>query len=246
MLYSTKYGLFSVYENDVYIVRYFKLGLVYEEDFIIKYLKPLIEQCRVVLDVGAHIGSHTITYTSLNPAIIVHSFEPQKKVFNLLKQNVLQNNLEDRVNLYNVCVGNNCGDAELAINASDDIGPAGPVSYGDNVPRNIGGVSIGKGGEKVSMISIDSLNLEICDFIKIDIEGYEPLAITGAMDTIHRCRPVICFEKNDKTMPFEEFGLPNNSNIFDMLLPLGYVVYYASVCNYLAFPLEKVNMTYNF
>lgn len=41
-------------------------------------------------------------------------------------------------------------------------------------------MSIDKGGEKVAMISIDSLNLESCDFIKIDAEGYEPLVIAGA------------------------------------------------------------------
>jgi FkbM family methyltransferase len=51
----------------------------------------------------------------------------------------------------------------------------------------------------VKQITIDSLNLQKLDAIYIDIEGYEDKAIKGALDTIQRCRPLICLETFDRT-----------------------------------------------
>lgn len=50
--------------------------------------------------------------------------------------------------------------------------------------------------------SIDSLNLEQCDFIFLDVENYEHEVLIGAMKTIKKFKPAIClevscFEKNN-------------------------------------------------
>ena len=42
--------------------------------------------------------------------------------------------------------------------------------------------------------SIDSLNLEKCDLIHLDVEQYEPYVIFGAMETIEKFKPVIVLE----------------------------------------------------
>lgn len=57
------------------------------------------------------------------------------------------------------------------------------------------------------MTTIDSLQLDDCDLIYLDIEGYEVAALQGALDTIERCRPVIGVE--DYPDFRERFGLPN-------------------------------------
>jgi len=44
------------------------------------------------------------------------------------------------------------------------------------------------------MQAIDGLSLARLDFLKLDCEGCEPLAVWGARDTILRARPVIYFE----------------------------------------------------
>ena len=41
---------------------------------------------------------------------------------------------------------------------------------------------------------IDDLNLPILDLIHLDIEGYEKKALTGGIQTIKRCKPVIVLE----------------------------------------------------
>jgi len=63
---------------------------------------------------------------------------------------------------------------------------------------NYGGIRLGRGGESVKMISIDSLRLHNVQFIKVDVEGAEPLVFFGAKKTIKRCKPMILFEKTYK------------------------------------------------
>ena len=47
---------------------------------------------------------------------------------------------------------------------------------------------------EIELITIDSLNLDKLDFIKLDIEGYEKLAILDGMETIKKFKPVITLE----------------------------------------------------
>jgi FkbM family methyltransferase len=49
----------------------------------------------------------------------------------------------------------------------------------------------------IPTLQIDDLNLPVCDLIYLDIEGYELFALNGALATIQRCRPVVCFELNE-------------------------------------------------
>jgi hypothetical protein len=70
-------------------------------------------------------------------------------------------------------------------------------------PFNIGGVRIDDPiydaavplpKESVQCFTIDSLNLQRCDLMKIDVEAMESKVIRGAMATIRRCRPIIFAE----------------------------------------------------
>jgi hypothetical protein len=64
---------------------------------------------------------------------------------------------------------------------------------------NFGGVSLGsaENGELATVVTIDSLNLPSCQFIKIDVEGMERDVIEGAMSTIQKFRPRLYVE-NDR------------------------------------------------
>ncbi len=46
------------------------------------------------------------------------------------------------------------------------------------------------------MMTIDALDLPVCDLIYLDLEGYELFALRGAADTLERCRPVVAVEIN--------------------------------------------------
>ena len=46
----------------------------------------------------------------------------------------------------------------------------------------------------VPLIALDSLSLPRLDFMKVDVEGYEPKVIDGAIELISRWRPTIVLE----------------------------------------------------
>ena len=63
-------------------------------------------------------------------------------------------------------------------------------------PRNIGSNAVVQQNEhKIPMMAIDSLNLDACDLLQLDVEGYEGPAIEGARKTIKQFRPVIVGER---------------------------------------------------
>lgn len=59
------------------------------------------------------------------------------------------------------------------------------------------GIAHVSGSGKVPVIRVDDLPLEHCDFLCLDLEGYELEALKGAEATIARCRPVLMVEVNE-------------------------------------------------
>jgi FkbM family methyltransferase len=85
--------------------------------------------------------------------------------------------------------------------------------------------------QKTQCVSIDSLKLPKLDFIKLDIEGYEPLAIEGAINTIKKYKPTIALEcwSDHKG----NASLENTKHIHQNLIQLGYSVIQLSHSDYL-------------
>jgi len=53
-------------------------------------------------------------------------------------------------------------------------------------------------GSAIPCLTIDSLPLTSCDFIQLDVEGYEPKILAGAKNTIEKFRPVIAAENGKR------------------------------------------------
>lgn len=85
--------------------------------------------------------------------------------------------------------------------------------------NNIGAYQVGRGGF-IPTFTIDQLNLESCDLIILDIEGYELRAIVGAEQTIDRFSPVIHLE--DKGLS-ERYGVAKG-DVLNHLKLKGYEV----------------------
>jgi FkbM family methyltransferase len=191
---ETKYGYISYYKNDMAFVESLKNNKIYEQDFVLRELKAHIQKSSTILDIGAHAGSHTVLYKYISPNAKIYCFEPQKKMFELLVNNIASNNFKN-VEAFNVGVANISTEAEL----SDSIQETGKyLEYGGNQNANFGGMQIGENGEKIHTITIDGLNLTSCDFIKMDVEGFEPLVLLGGEKTIKKYKPTILFESNYK------------------------------------------------
>lgn len=197
--YITRHGMFYTCHNDIVFIDNLSHGRVFEEDIIITTIVPILRhnKPKVILDIGGHIGSHTVLYSKYIPNVKIHTFEPQKVLYDILNMNIQANQLSN-VATYNVAVGHQEGSCTMSSMLYDGYNVA--VDYDTEQFLNYGGISLGAGGEAVRMITVDSLHLDQCDYIKIDVEGAEPLVLEGAIETIRRHKPVILFECNCKSV----------------------------------------------
>lgn len=230
------------WDNDEAFVTELEKGRSFDQDLILGTLRPHLMRANFLVDVGAHVGMHTVAYAFLRPRAHIFSFEPQSRMFELLKENILINSLQDRVHLHHAAVGHRAGSAELASVVQDGSHAGETIEYGTDKRFNLGGLSLGHGGEAVPLVRLDDMNLPGCDFLKIDVEGFEPLVVRGAEQLIERFRPVVLFEKNHKRITpemREYFGLSDEPilSVEDFLQARGYEVHPLPGDNFLALPL---------
>lgn len=149
------------------------------EEHIIEVLEEYVRPGSVALDVGAHIGTHTLTLSRLvGPSGRVYAFEPVKKTYRELRRNLALNGVTNVVPL------------RYAIGS----GPASVIEMNPIHPGEEGGTSVGHGGDRAELRSLDSFGFEQVSLIKIDVEGFELPVLDGAEDTIRRNRPVLIVE----------------------------------------------------
>jgi FkbM family methyltransferase len=121
----------------------------------------------VVLDIGANIGVMTRLFAER--AGHVHAFEPSPRALDLLRLNAPAN-----CTIHPIAIGEKNGSTHLAeVEACDRS-------------------HIATNGLRVPIRTIDSLDLDP-DFIKIDVEGYEPQVLRGSIETLKR-GPIVMFE----------------------------------------------------
>lgn len=177
--------------------------------------KILAEPESVVVDIGANIGNHTLYFANELHAGKVISFEAVKNTFEILNANVKLNNLQDKVQVYNLGLSNKRGKAAIGIyNAG-----------------NMGGTSLVEGSGDIELATLDEFELPKVNFIKIDVEGMEPQVLQGAIETIKRTRPFILVESFEDKAPLVE----------DFMKKLDYRYYKKPNTDYLFYPAEYEN-----
>ena len=130
-----------------------------------KCLEKLITHCKSkdikfnhVLDIGAWVGTWTMAMNKFCGRVI--AFEPDPVHYECLVKNCSED-----VETHQLAVGNE----EKMISLSEDNFTQAKRVIGDgNIP----------------MVTIDSLNLDDVDLIKIDVEGYEMEVLKGADQTL--------------------------------------------------------------
>lgn len=148
------------------------------EPYLLKYMVQYVRKNSNVLDIGAHIGTHTVFLSKLlGGQGMVWAFEPQKKLFMELNANLSVNHAKHVKTL------------RYAVGKKKSVITMNPAVNG-----NEGGTSIGQGGDHADLVTLDSLGINNVSFIKIDVEHYEDEVLAGAVKTIQASRPVILCE----------------------------------------------------
>ena len=151
--YKTKYGLVTLYSNEIYIGNSFKTGFYWDENTLLK-LSYYIPKNRNILEIGGHCGTSTLVYSSfLNDKNKIYVYEPQRNMYNLLVNNINQNNLQNKIIPHNLGVF--CYNGIGRMNNIDLDGGGGIVEkrYNDeiNEPCNFGGIGLGGDGENINL-----------------------------------------------------------------------------------------------
>lgn len=129
-----------------------------------------------VLDIGANIGYYTLLFSDLvSPHGHVTAIEPDRQNFSYLQRNLAGPVADGTVSLHQVALGSETHSARL-FRSDENAG----------MHRLYDSVCCSGDSTEVAVIKGDSLELASLDFIKIDIEGYEPAAFQGLAATLKR------------------------------------------------------------
>ena len=193
---NSTYGPMIINANDQYIGRSIEVyGYWANEDIdLIKSLVGLLLTKKPTVsyyDIGANIGTHTVALAkTYGDKITVRSFEAQRQVYYMLCGNISINGLNN-VHAHHLAMSNKSSET-IDIDLPD---------Y--SMPNNFGGLELmnslrsdnqymtKNATEAVETVCIDDFDEQV-DFIKMDIEGMEHLALEGGKKTIAKYRP-ICF-----------------------------------------------------
>lgn len=163
-----------------------------------------------IVDAGANIGDHSIFYSMAVGGIgattgQVWAFEPNPAAYECL-----QHNMRQRRNVTALPFGLSDSEGYTTMQQETNVG----AMWMHRTPQ----------GEdwhqkSVKFITLDSMMLNALDFFKLDIEGWETLALAGARDTIMQYRPVMLMEVN--TGALERAGGSRDA-LFEAVKNLGY------------------------
>lgn len=145
-----------------------------------------------VIDCGANssidVGEQTTTFAKLvGDSGKVYAFEPTEHLFNGLQEDV---KMYKNINIYKKALGNYIGEISFCVEGS-----------GSSRISNTGQI-------KVPLDTIDNFvksnQIQRVDFIKMDIEGAEMMALSGAIDTIRTHKPKLAISLYHKSLDFIE------------------------------------------
>ena len=189
---------------------------IWDESSVEMIINQIRNDNTTFIDIGSNYGAYSIPIAKLKNKINVYCFDPSEKALNQLKDNIVLNDIKN-IKYFNVGVGEKNKTAFF----NDEI-----KNYNNSGSYEISNKYSGK---KILINSIDNL---IDDgkiipkkkiVIKMDIEGYEFLALQGLIKTIKKYDIFIFFEFSKKLVlnhdnlliSFTKFLKENNLKIFN-------------------------------
>ena len=165
-----------------------------------------------IVEVGANVGTETISYCDLaGPKGKVHAFEPLPENINAL--NELSDRMENII-VYPKAISNKTATVLFQI----------PPAYESGTGKILGNIKP-EDGRDALMVEAIPLSSYIEDFnnlclISIDTEGHEPFVLEGAINVIRRYRPAVIIEVSPKLL--RKHANSKSQDILDYFKELDY------------------------
>lgn len=145
------------------------------ERFSLRLLRNLLNENDTLLDIGAHYGAYSL-FAAKHCKSKVIALEPVSENYQLLIENINENQLQPHVTAYNVAASDKDGEAEFNIPWASDSAGFYEHPLAETIKK-----------QKVIVKNVDHLvkNQRI-DLIKIDTEGHELHVLDGLQQTLKR------------------------------------------------------------
>lgn len=195
----------AVIKQDSHASRWVKEQQRLDYDRSVDVILPMLKSGDTVLDIGALIGGYTVPFAkAVGETGKVLAFEPNLEAY--------------------VCLAVNCRDLSQVFLLNSGLGKMNcriPMILENNVgASHIIGKNDRPDPDGVLILPLDSFNLDHCDFIKLDVEGFEVFVIRGAWETLKKFHPKMFVELNDGALA--RYGFTKDDIIKPLLEDLGY------------------------
>ncbi|OAN74893.1 hypothetical protein A8B78_16980 [Jannaschia sp. EhC01] len=164
------------------VQRIIMLNRTFYEAALLERVRERVSPGTTFVDAGANIGNHTVYFLKLCRAAHVHAFEPMPHMQSILQRNADLNGA-DRVTVHPFGLGATASTADVEI--------FNPANLGSTTLR--ASLDAGTDGA-IPIRPLDAFDLQVVGFIKIDVEGMQDAVLSGARDTIARCKPDLVIE----------------------------------------------------
>jgi len=176
-VFMTRAGLPSLARH-----RYRSVPLPLHEAPVLEDVFSQLSASDVFYDLGANLGSFSIPASHCGADVV--AFEPHPSNISALEQTAISNGVAERIDVHDVAVGEETGEAELEVHSNTK---AHRLQVEDEFETIT--VDVVRGDDY-----IQQQNLPTPSVIKIDIEGAEARALRGLEETIRSadCRLIYC------------------------------------------------------
>ena len=179
----------------------------YWEMWVTAAMMRCVRRGSVVADVGANLGYFTLLLADLTGAEgRVLSFEPNPNLTRLLRKSIAVNGFTGFADLHEMALGASEGTSAMEIQIEQPGGGHMAHSKEGN-----------GGGDQVRIGRFDEIEhaLEV-EFIKMDVEGFEPQVWAGMTRILEQRRPLTIF------MEFTVGRLPDPAGFLEQILSYGF------------------------
>lgn len=155
----------------------------------LEFVRRHVEPGWTALDLGAHIGIFALTMCArVGDEGSVHAFEPVPRHADLLERSAAENGWSSRLVVHRACVADTSGSADFAVRR-DGVDLWGSHLVGSTTPEPW------METDRVPLVILDDLELpRPVRFVKVDVEGAEPLCARGARRILAEDRPLVLSE----------------------------------------------------
>ncbi len=169
---------------------------------LFEYLKQINLENKIIYDIGAHIGYHSLVFSKSTKTGRIYAFEPNPTNYNRAKDILdLNPELKERITLFDVALSNEVGTMNFLSTADIEMGSSTGGFLEKATPLRSLDQYIEKSGFKNSVVKTETIDNLILkkhilppNILKIDVEGAEQLVLEGAKNTIASSHPIIIVE----------------------------------------------------